>query len=60
MNITHYALFLDRLEIEAAIGIHDFERRTRQRVAISIEIEIDPRMLPGRDDIFCGFRSCAL
>ena len=51
MKITRYALFLDRFEIQAAIGIHEFERKQRQRVAISIEIEIDQEQMPGRDDI---------
>ena len=51
MKLTRYTLFLDGFEIEAAIGIHDVERQRRQRLAISIEIEIDPASLPGRDDI---------
>ena len=51
MKITRYALFLDRFVVDAGIGIHDFERAGRQRVAISIEIDIDPELVPGRDDI---------
>ena len=51
MTITRYALFLDRFEVAARIGIHDFERTGPQQVSISIEIDIDPRRLPGRDDI---------
>lgn len=51
MNITRYALFLDRFEVAARIGIHDFERNGPQRLAISIELDLDPQQLPGRDDI---------
>ena len=51
MKIVRYALFLDRFEVQAQIGIHDFERNGRQRVAISIEIEIDPGLVPACDDI---------
>ena len=51
MEITKYSLFLDRFDVSAAIGIHDFERTARQRVAISIEVEIDVGRVPGRDDI---------
>ena len=51
MKITRYALFLDQFELTARIGIHAFERAEAQRVAISIEIDIDPALLPARDEI---------
>ena len=51
MRITGYKLFLDKLEVQARIGIHDFERIGPQRLAIAIEIEIAPEAIPVRDDI---------
>ena len=51
MQITRYTLFLDRFELEVAIGVHDFERRGRQSLAISIELDIDPQLVPAHDDI---------
>lgn len=51
MNITCYGLFLKRLEVLARIGIHAFEREQAQRLAISIEIELDPAELPTADTI---------
>ena len=51
MNIDRYTLFLRGFEIEARIGIHDFERARPQRLAIAIEIELAAARLPRRDDI---------
>ena len=51
MNITGYRLILDGLEIEAEIGIHDFERGRRQRVGLRIELELEPTRVPAADDI---------
>ena len=51
MKLTRYALLLDRLELDASIGIHDVERAARQRILVSIEIEIDPQAFPARDRI---------
>lgn len=55
MRITGYSLFLDGFEVEAEIGIHDFERGVRQRVAIAIEITLDPARLPASDEIAATF-----
>jgi dihydroneopterin aldolase len=55
MNISNYRLFIDRLELEAEIGIHDFERGRRQRIFVSIELEIDPAGLPQGDCIGSAF-----
>ncbi len=51
MNLIGYTLFLDKLEVQARIGIHDFERNGPQRLLIGIEIEIAPDALPAGDDI---------
>ncbi len=51
MKIESYSLFLRGFEIEARIGIHDFERAAAQRLVITIEIDIEPARLPQRDDI---------
>lgn len=51
MHPTRYTLFLRGFEIEVRIGIHDFERDGPQRLAIAIEFDIEPSLLPARDDI---------
>lgn len=55
MKIESYSLFLRGFEVETRIGIHDFERESAQRLAISISIDIDPARLPGTDDIAATF-----
>jgi dihydroneopterin aldolase len=51
MKIGRFTLFLRGFEVQARIGIHDFERAAPQRLAIALEIDIDPSRLPDRDDI---------
>lgn len=51
MKIERFALLLDGFEVEADIGIHEFERARAQRVTIRVELELDPSALPARDDI---------
>ena len=34
-------LFLQDLEVRMLIGIHDFEQKERQRVLVSVELELD-------------------
>ncbi len=51
MKIDRFTLFLRGFEIPTRIGIHDFERAAPQRLAIRIEIDIDPSRLPCRDEI---------
>lgn len=51
MRIDRFTLFLDDLAVEAEIGIHDFERNSRQRLLVSVEVEVRPSLLPVRDDI---------
>ncbi len=51
MKIGRFTLFLRGFEVLARIGIHDFERSAPQRLAITIEIDIEPSRFPGRDDI---------
>lgn len=51
MKIERFTLFLTGFEIQARIGIHDFERCGPQRLTITIELELEPARLPARDDI---------
>jgi dihydroneopterin aldolase len=51
MRVQRFKLFLKGFEVEARIGIHDFERRAPQRLSIGVEVEIDPARLPSSDDI---------
>lgn len=51
MHIESFTLFLDRLAVDAEIGIHDFERGCRQRLFVTISVEIEPSRLPSTDDI---------
>lgn len=44
-------MFLDEIEVAAEIGIHDFERGRRQRVLVSVSVDIDPALLPNADNI---------
>ena len=43
-------LFLDRLEVMADIGFHDFEVGKPQRLLVSVEVWIDAARLPNRDE----------
>jgi dihydroneopterin aldolase len=51
MKVSSYTLFLKRLEVEARIGIHAFERDRPQRLLVSIELEMELAALPGADAI---------
>lgn len=44
-------VFVDALEIECTIGIHDWERRITQPVVLDIEIGFDNRRAGASDDI---------
>ena len=41
MTVITTRLFLADSALDVAIGIHDFERTGRQRILVSVEIEID-------------------
>lgn len=43
-------LFLDRLEVMADIGFHEFEVGTPQRLLVSVEVWIDAARLPTEDE----------
>ncbi len=47
-NMT-YKIFLRDFEVMAFIGFHDFERVEKQRVFITIEIELDVKLYPITD-----------
>lgn len=55
MKITKYRLHIDGLELDADIGFHEFERGRRQRIIVSIELEIEPAELPETDSITGAF-----
>lgn len=44
-------VFIEGLEIEALIGIYDWERRIRQTLVFDIEMAFDNRMPAATDDI---------
>lgn len=51
MPITSSKLFLTDFEVQATIGIHDFEKAGPQRLLISVDVEVDPPDAPLADDI---------
>lgn len=55
MNVSGYALFLKCLEVQARIGIHEFERRGPQRLLISIQVDLFTSNLPAGDHIEGAF-----
>lgn len=44
-------VFIEALEVEALIGIYDWERRIRQSLLFDIEMEFDNRVPAASDDI---------
>jgi dihydroneopterin aldolase len=44
-------VFIEALEIEALIGIYDWERRVRQTLSFDIEMAFDNRVPAASDDI---------
>ena len=44
-------IFLGQLEIETIIGIYDWERETKQKVLLDIEMAFDIRKAAQTDDI---------
>ena len=44
-------VFIEALEIDALIGIYDWERRVRQTLSFDIEMEFDNRVPAASDDI---------
>jgi dihydroneopterin aldolase len=44
-------IYLNDLRVEAVIGIYDWERRTRQRLILDIEIGVDIRAAAATDNI---------
>ncbi len=44
-------IFLDGLEIQAIIGIQDWERETKQTVRVDLELPVDARAAAARDEI---------
>lgn len=44
-------IYLNNLQVDAVIGIYEWERRTRQRLILDIEIGVDIRAAAGTDNI---------
>jgi len=44
-------MYLNDLRVDAVIGIYEWERRTRQRLILDIEIGVDIRAAAGTDNI---------
>ena len=44
-------IYLNNLQVDAVIGIYDWERRTRQRLILDIEIGVDIREAANTDNI---------
>lgn len=51
MPITSSKLFLTDFEVQANIGIHDFEKAGPQRLLISVEIEVEVTDASSPDEI---------
>lgn len=51
IKITMDIIFLGQLEIETIIGIYDWERETKQKVLLDIEMAFDIRKAAQTDDI---------
>ena len=47
----HDKVFIEGLEIEALIGIYDWERRIRQTLCLDLEMAFDNRVPAASDDI---------
>lgn len=45
------SVFIEQLQIDALIGIYDWERRIRQPLWFDIEMDFDNRVPAGSDDI---------
>ena len=51
MPITSSKLFLRDFDVQANIGIHEFEKAGPQRLLISVDLEIDTADVKDEDDI---------
>ena len=50
LKVRQQRIVIDRIEVLADIGFHDFEIGTPQRLLISVELWIDPATPPAQDD----------
>ena len=50
LKVRQQRIVIDRIEVQADIGFHDFEVGTPQRLLISIELWIDSTTPPAGDD----------
>ena len=54
-------IFIQDLRLDATIGIHDWEQKTRQRVVINVVLQVDTRRAAQTDDVAdtCDYRALA-
>lgn len=45
------SVFLSEVEVMCSIGLHDFEKKAKQRVLIDIEVRLDPDNEPQADNV---------
>jgi dihydroneopterin aldolase len=50
IKVRQQRILIDRLEVVADIGFHDFEVGVPQRLLISVELWVDQRTAPAGDD----------
>ena len=50
LRVRSARILLDRLQVQADIGFHEFEVGTPQRLLVTVEIWLDDVSLPGEDD----------
>ena len=51
MPMAEASILLQGFEVDASIGVHDFEKSGRQRLLIDIELHLATATRPGTDDI---------
>lgn len=39
---NHRKIFIKNLIVDVFIGVHDFEKKNKQRVVINVEVDVDP------------------
>jgi len=50
VRLVRHALVLEDYEVDASIGIHDFEKAARQRLLVSVELSLDPAFVVRDED----------
>jgi len=45
------SVMFNEIEVMCSIGLHDFEKQTKQRVLVDIEVRLDPNHEPNSDNV---------